>query len=289
MKNVGLAALFLLQCYLLPPLVAGDERDPRAVAVSWETDYRHALDVANQQQKMLLIVFQDPSDPQSLKFEKETLGNSEVKQKMQEFVCLHLPLDAKITIEGKEIVLLKHPALSEMLGRPGVAIIDFAHADPSLHGRIVSMFPLTNRISYGQAEMKVILDLPPGTLTQRTLIYAVRIHPERPASALGQPDNRLLREAESHSQYQASIRLLGHHGWNSRFPRIAGMLGALPREVCAQSWPGQGLVESAIECVRCWRMSSGHWSAVQASNRAFGYDMKLGADGIWYATGIVAN
>ena len=35
--------------------------------------------------------------------------------------------------------------------------------------------------------MAVILDLPPGTLTQRTLIYAVRTHPERPASADGQP------------------------------------------------------------------------------------------------------
>ncbi|MGA2258524.1 MAG: hypothetical protein ABSG53_27995, partial [Thermoguttaceae bacterium] len=127
---------------------------------------------------------------------------------------------------------------------------------------------------------------PPGTLTQRTLIYAVRIHPEKPASALGRPDERLLAEAESHSQYQAGIRLQGHHGWGSRFPRIAAMLGCSPREVCAESWPGQNLLESAIECVHCWRQSSGHWSAVQARNRAFGYDMKLGANGVWYATGI---
>jgi hypothetical protein len=126
-------------------------------------------------------------------------------------------------------------------------------------------------------------------LTQRTLIYAVRIHPERPASALGCPDDRLLVEAESHSQYQASIRLQGHHGWNVRFSRIAAVLGRSPREVCAESWPGQNLIESAIECVRCWRLSSGHWSAVQARNRAFGYDMKLGGNGVWYATGIFAE
>ena len=108
-----------------------------------------------------------------------------MRQKLQEFVCLRLPLDAKVTVEGKDVVLLQHPTLSEMLGRPGMAIADFAHADPKLHGCIVSVFPLTGGMFYGPAEMQVILDLPTGTLTQRTLIYAVRIHPERPASALG--------------------------------------------------------------------------------------------------------
>ena len=57
-------------------------------------------------------------------------------------------------------------------------------------------------------------------------------------------------------------------------------------EECAESWPGQGLLESAIECVRCWRLSSGHWAAVRAEHRCYGYDIKRGNNGIWYATGI---
>jgi hypothetical protein len=268
------------------PLILGGEADSHPAKISWETDYLHAMDVANRQEKMLLIFFHNPADPQSQRLESETLSKPEVQQKMQDLACLRLPLDAKVAIEGKDVVLLEQPTLSEMLGRPGVAIADFAHAEPKLHGCIVSVFPLTGGMFYGPAEMQVILDLPPGTLTQRTLIYAVRTHPERPASALGRPDDRLLAEAEGHSQHQARIRLQGHHGWDARFPRIAAMLGGLPREVCAESWPGQKLVESAIECVHCWRQSSGHWSAVQARNRAFGYDMKLGANGVWYATGI---
>jgi hypothetical protein len=271
------------------PLAQAGEQESQTGQVSWETDYLQAMEAANHQQKMLLIFFHDPHDPQSQRLERESLANADVQPMLQGFVCLRLPLDARVAVEGKDIVLLQDPTLREMLGRPGVAIADFVHADPKLHGRIVSVFPLTGSMFYGPAEMKVILDLPPGTLTQRTLIYAVRIHPERPASALGQPDDRLLAEAESHSQYQAGIRLQGHHGWNARFPRIAAMLGCSPREVCAESWPGQNLVESAIECVRCWRLSSGHWSAVQAHNRAFGYDMKLGGNGVWYATGIFAD
>lgn len=133
-----------------------------------------------------------------------------------------------------------------------------------------------------------MLDLPPGTLTQRTLIYAVRTHPERPESTDGQPDPYLFDEAESHSEYQARIRLQGHHAWESRFHRINARLpaGCLASEVCAESWPGQGLLESAIECVRCWRFSSGHWSAVRQRHQVYGYDMKRGDNGVWYATGI---
>ncbi len=281
--------IFTLVCLHGIPLALGGEKEPQAVKVAWETDYGRAMDLANRQQKMLVIFFHNPSDPQSQRLQTETLENADVQQKLLDFVCLRLPLDAKATADDKEIVLLQHSSLSEMLGRPGVAIADFAHADPKLHGCIVSVFPLTGSLFYGPAQMQVILDLPPGSLTQRTLIYAVRIHPEKPASALGRPDDRLLAEAESASQYQASIRIQGHHGWNARFPRIAAMVGGLPREVCAESWPGQRLVESAIECVRCWRLSSGHWSAVQARNRAFGYDMKLGSNGVWYATGIFAE
>ncbi|MCX7429404.1 MAG: hypothetical protein NTW96_27740, partial [Planctomycetia bacterium] len=65
--------------------------------------------------------------------------------------------------------------------------------------------------------------------------------------------------------------------------------GISAREVCAESWPGERLVEAAIECVRCWRLSSGHWNAVRSSQRVFGYDMKCGANGVWYATGILGG
>jgi hypothetical protein len=56
--------------------------------------------------------------------------------------------------------------------------------------------------------------------------------------------------------------------------------------VCAESWPGENLVEAAIECVRCWRLSSGHWEAVRTQHTVYGYDMKRGSNDVWYATGI---
>jgi hypothetical protein len=265
-------------------------KEPAADAIAWQSDYARAGEAASQQGKMLLVLFYDQTNPQSNRLEADALADPAVRQKLQEYVCVRLPVDVKITpTDGQEeTVLLKHPAFREMLGQPGIAIIDYAHPNTPLEGMVVSQFPLTPRLCYTAGHVMVILGLPPGTLTQRTLVYAVRIHPERPASASGEANPRLMQEAESHAAYQARIRLQGHHRWESRFQIINAILprGLMASEVCAESWPGQNLIDAAIECVRCWRLSSGHWRAVRAAQPCYGYDMKLGSNGIWYATGI---
>jgi len=271
------------------------ERPPQQQApeVTWLADYAEAMRLAEQQKKMLLISFCDcGANEACARFKQETLDDPLVRRKLQDYVCTILPLDAKITSGGKQVMLLEDAAFREMLGKPGIAIVDFRCAeDKNLYGTVVSTFPITDKLWYTPERMAVILDLPPGTLTQRTLIYAVRIHPDKPASANGELSSDLLGEAQSHSQHQADIRLQGHHQWGSRFQRIVARLpgGLTAREVCAESWPGENLVEAAVECVRCWRLSDGHWSAVRARNNCFGYDMKRGANGVWYATGIFGS
>ena len=243
--------------------------DDRLPVVTWHTDYAKAMSIAERENKMLLIYFCDPAcDGPCNRFKTETLGNPQVRSKLQDYVCVQRPLAAKVTVQGKEMVLLEHEAFREMLGRPGIAIVDFRTTNATPRGAVVSTFPITESLWYTSEKMAVILTLPPGTLTQRTLIYAVRIHPDKPASTDGKPLPTLLEEAESHSQYQAQIRQQGHHFWESRFHRINARLpgGGAAREVCAESWPGQTLVNAAIECVRCWRLSAGHWSAVPARN-----------------------
>ena len=265
----------------------GGDRSP--AGISWNADYTKAIKAAKRQAKMLLVFFCDPGKEKTCnRFKTETLGDPVVRKKLRGYVCVQVPLDTKVTIGGKEVTLLEDAAFGEMLGKPGIAIVDFASSDPALRGYVVSTFPITKKLRYTSKEMAVILDLPPGTLTQRTLIYAVRTHPDKPASTGGRINPNLVGEAESHSRYQARIRLQGHHRWPARFRRINTKLpsGLTASEVCAESWPGENLVEAAIECVRCWRLSKGHWSAVRAFHRLYGYDMKRGRNGIWYATGI---
>jgi len=284
-----LAFVAWLICLPVPArwLAAAQEPPPEP---AWLTDYAAAVELAKSEGKMLLVFFYN-SDKSCARFEAGTLADAKVRTKLQNVVCARLPLSTKVEVDGEEVRLLDRSRFKEMLGRPGIAILDYAHKDAKYYGCVVSTFPLTSKLFYTPRQMAVILDLPPGTLTQRTLIYAVRIHPEKPASTAGKPTPHLLSEAESHSNHQARICLQGHHGWETRFQHISARLpsGLSASEVCAESWPGENLVEAAIECVRCWRCSDGHWSAVRARHRVFGYDMKRGRNGTWYATGIFGS
>ena len=272
---------------------AKPEKPPvRAVkppTVSWCTDYAKAMDIAQREGRMLLIYFYRPGrNPLREKFESQTLTDPLVVKRLRKYVTAKLPTDAKIRVKGKEVVVLKDRAFSNLRGHQGVVILDFAHKKSETYGRVVSAFPFDKGKSYTARQTAVILDLPPGTITQRTLVYAVRIHPDGPASTQGKLCSNLAGEARQHSNHQSRIRLQGHHQWDARFQRINAKLppGLTAIEVCAESWPGETLVDAAVECVRCWRLSSGHWGAVRAAHPSYGYDMKRGSNGIWYATGI---
>ncbi len=260
--------------------------------LSWLQDYGQAVVAAEQRQQMLLIYFHaSQANAACEEFESTALAAPTLREKLKGFTLLRLPTSAEVDLGGNRGPLLSHPAFADMHCCPGVAIVDYAHQGAAYYGHVVSAFPLTASAPYSAEQLAVILDLPAGSLTQRTLIYAVRTHPDRPGSTRGQFDPTLAAEAESHSQYQAQIRSQGHHFWERRFHRINVCLpgGLTAKEVCAESWAGQGLLEAAIECVRCWRLSSGHWQAVSSPYRLYGYDMKLGDNGIWYATGILAG
>jgi hypothetical protein len=256
---------------------------------AWPTSYAKAMEAAKRDAKMILIYFHDPGGSEPCEqFAQETLSDPVIVDKLKDFVTVRLPLDATIRVAGEEVALLEHFSFREMSGTPGVAILDFAHQDADHYGHVVGAFPFVDGRPYTADELAVVLDLPSGTLTQRALIYAVRTHPDRPASAEGKLDPYLLDQAMRHSQHQARIRRQGHHNWQGRFQRITAKLpdGLVACEVCAESWPGENLIEAAVECVRCWRLSSGHWSAVRAGHLLYAYDMKRGSNRIWYATGI---
>ena len=279
-------------------MVANEQAQPlqRKVSVpaDWTVhdDYRRAMQEATEDRKMLLIYFYDrTANTAQRAFEIETLASLEIQEKLKRYVFLKLPRNTKIATGGKQVTLLKHPAFSEMLGREGVAIIDLVHERADYYGHVVSTFPFTPGKYYRKQAMGVVLDLPPGTLTQRTMIFAVRIHPERPASTQGQLHTALAEEAKSHAHYQASIQVQGHHAWDARFQRINAKLpsNVLAQEVVAESWPNEHLVEACIDCVHSWRQSPGHWGAVRSRQPLFGYDIKRGRNGIWYATGIFGN
>jgi len=291
MSRAVLAVLLAIYLACLPRTGRADEEADDLV---WETDYAAAMQQAERRQKMLLIHFFDeahsgPSRP----FLDEIQSKPPMREKLGNFVLARLPLDTEIKVKGQPSKLLSHAAFAEMERHQGIAVIDFASEGTEHYGHVVSTLPFkSGKYYHFQAKhIAVLLNLPPGTPTQRAMVFAVRIHPESPASTKGDQDPHLVKEAKRHSQYQARLRVQGHHHWEARFPRIAGLLpfGLRPQEVVAESWPHENMLDAAVDCVASWRQSSGHWGAVKKSQPKFAYDMRRGNNGIWYATGIFGN
>ncbi len=109
--------------------------------------------------------------------------------------------------------------------------------------------------------------------------------------ATGELHQTLQRAAEDHAAYQASIHVQGHQRWEWR---VAELRRQMPdchtfQEVANESWPGQDMDAAAYEMFRSWRLSAGHWSAVNGRCRYYGYAMRRGSNGVWYACGIFAE
>lgn len=259
---------------------------------AWRESYGEGWRAAEQERRLLLLQLWTPSDRKLAEvWRREMTNTAALREQLAGHVLAHCDASQPATPTDPNAIG-KHPAFAELHGRSGLAIIDLQSAGQSNYGRVISLVPVAGK---GDAtrfppatSVQVLLDLPPGSLTQRTLIYAVRLHPEGPRSTHGLSNPLLMEEAEKHSRYQASIGIQGHHAWDRRFHAINARLpsGTIAQEVCAESWPGQDLFAAAIECVHSWRQSSGHWSAVSGHQTFFGYDMKRGSNGVWYATGI---
>ena len=265
---------------------------PEQHDIAWYDDYTEARSRAIADGRMLFIYFRDVERNSAQEaFETKALANPKVREDLQRFVAVRLTVEERIDVDGEDIRLIGHGAFSEMNGRQGIAIVDYQDAESEHYGQVVSAFPFREGRYYRSHALRAILELPEGTLTQRTMIFAVRMHPDSPRSTQGEFNPVLADEAESHSVHQARIRVQGHHSWNTRFHRISGRLrgGSLPREVVAESWGGESLVEACHECVRSWRQSSGHWGAVRSRHKMFAFDIKRGSNGVWYATGLFAE
>ncbi|HEX6960557.1 MAG TPA: hypothetical protein VF175_01720 [Lacipirellula sp.] len=270
---------------------AAKPQKPSTVSVGgleWRTDYNAAYRAAKKNKRMLLINFLGAGSQQQSA--DQYMAQQNMINRLARVERARVSVHDVITVNGQPQRLGSFPAFAELQNGPGFVLIDLQHVGQPYYGRPVNILPFASGKYYRweNSHLHVALDLPPGTLTQRTMIWAVRIHPENPASTYGIHHPTLSQGAASHSAYQASIGVQGHHHFESRYGGLTAAGGEVS-EVVAESWPGQNLIDSCIDCVDSWRHSPGHWRGVAGRHRAFGFDIRRGRNGIWYGTGIFAN
>jgi hypothetical protein len=264
-----------------------------ATEPSWHTDYGRACTQAAKEKKDLVIYFRDEAGRLD-----DVLAEPTVKKALSGYVCLRVPESYKF--QGQR--LLDHPALGEMMGQPGLVVVSYHDKESPCYREVISAHPLVSSHyawvpAYGADQVKAILDLPPtATLTQRSMIYAVRVHPEQPRSVHGACHPAFLGHARRHSTRQAQMQRQHHADLLATSSSLTSDVGEAfggASEVVAESWGrvvgGENVLEAAFSCVDAWRHSPGHWGAVSRSHRYFGYDIARGQNDTWYATGIFAD
>ena len=223
------------------------------------TDYSEAYRAAEQSRKFLLIDFGSGFD----------FGGLPPQQLAAHVLC-RIPPSYMIEANGTRTRLLDSSAFAALEGRPGLAVVDLRN--PPHFGRTVSLLPQRH---VTLLKVAAVLTLPPGTLTQRTLVWAFRIHPEHPQSVYGTACPQLMAHCQRHCGVQCAM-CNQHHA--------AGHPGST--EIVAESWPwSRNVVDAAIDIVQSWRGSSGHWGAASRRWSRYGYDMQTNGQK-WYATGV---
>lgn len=177
--------------------------------------------------------------------------------------------------------LAAHESLKWLDGR-GIFIADHDGRRADQRGVIISILP---RRHCTPSKLRALVALPRVNLTQRTMIWAIRVHPERPQSTDGTASSLLFAHAATNNRRQAGRKQQGHH-------TPIGYLGDAS-EIAAESWPwSRNIADGAIDCVDSWRRSSGHWGEACRPHAAFGYDMQpgqsnwFGGQEVWFATGV---
>jgi len=171
--------------------------------VRWHSDYFEAYRVARDQHKMLFIYFcnngvmQKAAGPaDSARSDRLGSFRSPRTGEARWLRLVRLPMDASVSVDGKPTLLLSHPAFAELRRGPGLAMLDLAHPDASYYtfvGQPSVRLLLASITTSSPSMWRRCSILPAGTITQRTMVFAVRIHPERPASTLGEANPVLLR------------------------------------------------------------------------------------------------
>jgi len=258
----------------------------------WHTDYAAAYQQARREGRLLFILFRDPAQERAADgYEAKVLSNDELRDALQGVVRVTVSTEATIPGRNGENGqrLLDHPAFRHQQGRQGIAVVDLSEPESPFYGKVVSAHVFSPDKHYTLHSTRTILTLPEGSITQRALVYALRMHPESPQSVYADVSRVLLEGANSHSRFMAQLGQVGHHNWGTRSQSITSQLGGGVGvgEVAAMVH-GATLIDAAKNCVNAWRNSPGHWALISGPTTLFGYDLVEAPDGSWYGAGIFA-
>ncbi|MCS7016078.1 MAG: hypothetical protein NZM42_08190, partial [Gemmatales bacterium] len=215
-------------------------------------DYEQAVHQAITLKRDLVIYFRADGKTDRL------LEDPRVWCRLQRYVLLCLPVEYRY--QGQR--LLDYGAFRHMQGQAGLAVVN-CHDPASPHFlQVISAHPFVKSRyrwvpDYGPEQICLILDLPNWlSLTQRSMLYAVCVHPDQPQSVTGEAHPALMAHCAEHSARQAQLQWQHHADLitaSSRIQEQGRITFGQASEVVAESWGRffgeETVLEAAFSCV----------------------------------------
>lgn len=269
----------------------GEPQPPTTVgALTWHQDYQTAYQQAIQQRQRLLVVFRDTIDPDSINSPSTGLAGPELTPLLTDFVRLAMP--ANTTIPGQEggTLLLEHRAFRHLNVQPGIVIVDLTDPESAWYGRVVSALPQPPGGRYTAELVQPFLDLPPGTVTHRSLLFAMRnANPQSQFAAIVGLDT-LNRLADRNCRFMAQYGQTGAFDAAHRQSVIETEFGpdAQVRELTFATDDNRTIQDAAILAVESWIADRDNFRMLNGAVDAYGLEMFQTPDsGRWFVTVLI--
>lgn len=269
--------------------------------LAWHRDYLTAYVEAAQQKRYLLMLFHEDNLQVEAPFSSAMFAPS-MRPMLEQFSRVELPLDVTVprNADSGEAekqsdvpeLLLQHRSFRHLGVRPGLAIVDLTDPESANYARVVSVIPVPKAGAFSDREVMIALDLPTGSISQRTLLFMIRSTVPDSSLSMREFSPQLVELAHRSCRYMAHAGQLGSFDEDFRQNRIRETFGpqAELKQLLYATESEVTIHVAALQAVESWIESSETFDVLNGPAQAMGMDMfQASESGRWYVTCFVVR
>ena len=226
----------------------------------WHQDYLAAYQQAIQDKRMLVMLFRDSANPDSSESRTSGFGAEELQPLLDNYVRVSLPISAIAPSSDPNTPstrLIEHRSFRHLRGQASIAIVDLTDAQGPNYGRVVSALPLPADGRYSPEVLGNLLQLPTGSVGQRSIVLAVRTGLSGENFTSGEPSSQLQQLANRNARLMAQADQVGSYEQAQRVTSIRESFGDGVNigELLFATEGTASVQEAAIQAVTKWMQS----------------------------------
>lgn len=277
--------------------------EKRSEELGWHRDYLTAYREAAEQKRYLLMLFQE-STLKGSSLSSSAMFAPSMRPMLEQFSRVELPLDAtlprKTDSEEEEVeqqsdvpeLLLEHRSFRHLGVRPGLAIVDLTDPESADYARVVSVIPLPKDGAITDLDLMLALDLPTGSISQRTLLFTIRRTIPDTSLSMREFSSDLIELAHRNCRYMAHAGQLGSFDEDFRQQKVTETFGpqAELKQLLYATEAEATIHDAALQAVESWIQSPESFDVLNGPAQTTGMDMFQDPEsGRWYVTCFVVR